>query len=331
MKKIQTSSLLLAIVFAAIGFFMSMALLNLNKYKLVEKISQNYIGKHAITFKFERLSSVERTSLIDTLKTGDILYKKIDPTTKEVLFKGSANSFPLIEGNFFEKTKANEKVGNLAIVGKEIRDKSGKDVTYVNSGVSYEIIGITGIEQPSKLDRMVFLQTNSSQLDCDGVWILDGDNSLTDTFQNIQRFSEQVGGGIKKLDVSQDGLGRFFQNESIFQIIYFIVFVSFITSIAALTVYWGEQRKSVIAIQKLCGFSKSLIFWISLKQYLLISTISYVVGCTVGILVLPQRAHFLTESFSYYASTIFLGILICLIPLIMMMKRATDRAVRGVH
>ncbi|MFD7524023.1 FtsX-like permease family protein [Paenibacillus chitinolyticus] len=329
MPRTNSSSVLLFLVFVCIGFFTSMAVSYLNKYKLVEKISQNYVGDEAIFFRFERLSSVDKTSLQNTLKRGDILYKKIDPAIKEILFKDRISPFPMIEGHSFDGE--NKPGKNIAVVGRDIHKTMGEKEAYMYNGLSYEIIGVTGIDKPSKLDRMVFLQTDNAQADTKGIWILDGNKNLEDTFQNIQRFSEQSGGSVKKVDVPGEGLGRFFQNEPIFKMIDSLVVLSFITCASALTVYWVEQRKQMIAIQKLCGFSTRLIFWDSFKRYLAISVLSYAAGSIMGLFVLPQSSYSPTDLLAQYGSTILIGIAVCLIPLTFMMKRSTDRAVRRVQ
>ncbi|WP_217556307.1 FtsX-like permease family protein [Paenibacillus sp. GbtcB18] len=329
MPRTNSSSVLLFLVFVCIGFFTSMAVSYLNKYKLVEKISQNYVGDEAIFFRFERLSSVDKTSLQNTLKRGDILYKKIDPAIKEILFKDRISPFPMIEGHSFDGE--NKPGKNIAVVGRDIHKTMGEKEAYMYHGISYEIIGVTGIDKPSKLDRMVFLQTDNAQADTKGIWILDGNNNLEDTFQNIQRFSEQSGGSVKKVDVPGEGLGRFFQNEPIFKMIDSLVVLSFITCASALTVYWVEQRKQMIAIQKLCGFSTRFIFWDSFKRYLAISVLSYAAGSIMGLFVLPQSSYSPTDLLAQYGSTILIGIAVCLIPLTFMMKRSTDRAVRRVQ
>ncbi|SEG11051.1 FtsX-like permease family protein [Paenibacillus sp. UNC499MF] len=328
MPKMNSSSILLLLVFVCIGFFTSMAVSYLDKYKLVEKISQNYVGDEAIFFRFERISFADKTSLRNTLKQGDILYKKIDPEIKEILYKGTISPFPMIEGHSFSENKPGK---NIAIVGREIRKKMGEKEPHMYNGLSHEIIGVTGMEKPSKLDRMVFLQTDNAQADTKGIWILDGNKNLEETFQNIQRFSEQNGGSVKKVDVPGEGLRRFFQNEPIFKMIDSLVVLSFITCASALTVYWVEQRKQMIAIQKLCGFSTRLIFWDSFKRYLAVSVLSYTGGSMIGIIVLPQSSYSPANLLAQYGSTLLVGIVVCLIPLTFMMKRSTDRAVRRVQ
>ncbi|MFS0837931.1 FtsX-like permease family protein [Paenibacillus sp. 1P03SA] len=329
MPRMNSSSLLLFLVFVCIGFFTSMAVSYLDKYKLVEKISQNYVGDEAIFFRFERLSSVDKSSLRNMLNQGEILYKKIDPAIREMLFKGAISPFPMIEGHSFDSESKPGK--NIAVVGRDVPKTTGEKERYAHNGLSYEIIGITGMGKPSKLDRMVFLQTDNAQADTKGIWILDGNKNLEETFQNIQLFSEQNGGSVKKVDVPGEGLRRFFQNELIFKMIDSLVILSFITCASALTVYWVEQRKQMIAIQKLCGFSTRLIFWDSFKRYLAVSVLSYTGGSMIGIVVLPQTSYSPANLLAQYGSTLLTGIVVCLIPLTLMMKRSTDQAVRRVQ
>ncbi|MBN3525196.1 ABC transporter permease [Paenibacillus apiarius] len=328
-------SILLIIVFTAVGFCTNWVASTLFEYQLLEKISQGYVSNSAISFSLQNADSAEVKDFVDYLNPGDILYKSISENFKAVFFKETTSRMPLIQGRFF--TKQDFFSGqSLALLGQAKRTQiftKGGVPLYKYEGQTYEVIGIIGMDTLSKLDDMIMVNIDGIQnLDNNGVWSLDGSGKgdINTTFEKLKGYAMKQGWTIKEIDSSIEGTRRFFRNENIYQFIYFAVFFSFITCAAVITAYWVERRKHIIAIQKLCGYSSFLIFWDSFKTYFFISIISYTIGILLGIFALSANLTFISELIPAYVTTILTGMAFCMLPLAYFMSRWTDRAVRSV-
>lgn len=333
-KNIESTFILLIFLFISIGFCSVWVASTIGKYQLLEKISQDYYTNQAHFFTIGNSNNSIIKLFANSMRSGDILYKPINDNIKAIITKGNASSPPITEGRFYEEQDF--FAGKyLALVGQDLMDqleiKNG--IKYFKyEGYLFEVIGILGIDIPSKLDKMVFLNMDAIVpiIGSDGYWVLDGKGNVKETFKEIkQEFTEQ-GYKIKELDRSMEGTRRLFRNENIFNFIHIAIFFCLISCVVSISYYRVERRRSIIAIQKLCGYTHQQIFWDFFKTYFLIMLPSYAVGNLVALITLSIKPLTFSDLISIYIMVTLSCMVVCLIPLIFMILSWTDRILRSV-
>lgn len=219
-----------------------------------------------------------------------ILFKKDLETgldTRGVYYQGKIRKYPLRSGRIFTEK---ESAGNerKAVIGslfqKEVYEQNGKE--YIDIlGEPFEVIGILGSVQTTRLDRMKWipLQTAAELTGTAGNYVVDGEAGAIqhnsdllvhvmekdETMINLQTVaSEKIDWKDWIRSVSVDTVEK----------IYIAIILAFILNMLLSGGYWARSRIQKIQVEKMLGFSGSRILLLVLTEYFIIAAASLAVS-----------------------------------------------------
>lgn len=324
----------LAVVFIAISFCAVGVSFSIQKYQLLEKISQNFYSKNAIFFAVRGADLEHYRLFIEAMREDDVFYKSVQGNVRGIRAGAKPNSFPLIQGRFYT-TDDWQTDTKRALIGQSLIEhtiESEGKTEYRFGDQIFEVIGVLGIDIPSRLDQMILLNLDAilPLTGMDGQWALDGSKLVDETYRRIEVAATLHGFEIQRLDQPLEGTRRFFRNENLYIPLYIGVFFCLVGCAATVTYAWIESRRNLIAIQKLCGYSSSEVFVDSCKPYIAAIAVGYSTGFLLGLFLWSDPYIRLPDMFPSALSISAAAWLACVIPLIVLMGSWTDRMVRRV-
>lgn len=216
------------------------------------------------------------------LNNNFVLYKSLTSggqknDVRGLYYSGDIHIPPMLEGIFLKEGDFDDN-SKYAVIGKSIIEnvveiENKKYFEYY--GEMFEVIGITGVNRPSDLDNMVFLNLNAvaSISDVNGMYLVDGKSKIS--IDKVKTDLKNIDGArVEEIELdlgsTEVGLTLVF--------VYILTIISLISSAILILYYYIEREKKKIAIKKLCGFNnRSLIKETVLKQFILVF-VGFVIG-----------------------------------------------------
>lgn len=296
-KRIPKGNILLLISFAAISvsFLLIVSAAHAGKYTMLSQNSM-YTG-HEVDFTlYESKDDGLWDNVIPKLSEeydDFALYcpiKNEDYILRGIYVKGRVVSPPMIWGQYFdEKTSWADEP--LAVVGKsceeEITEINGKRC-FSYDGTDYEVIGIMGTANESRINEMVFLNFKSV-IEIKGInteYVVDIRNQ-----KELNNIGNKIYGLISgKADcvIYLPGSGvdvekSIFSKGVIMDTLYVMMLISFSLCTVIITEIWLKYRRQLFFALRLCGFPGYVKILEVYKGYGLISFLGYIVG--IGLLM----------------------------------------------
>lgn len=199
-------------------------------------------------------------------------------------------------GRYFTEEELNSPKGaNIAVIGQKayedfaFKKDDGKDYfTYADT--DYEIIGIMGREDgtETRIDEWVFLPLNTiiSKYGYIGTYFIDGPSK-----RDIQTANDLL---VAQLENCAKVESK--DQEYIVVIIgptdaLILLAVMIVLNIIIVCIYYTDKQHYTVAVKKLIGFSKSMVFGDIFINFLLWASIGYGIGIVgvITILVTPLK------------------------------------------
>lgn len=241
-----------------------------------------------------------------------------------ICVKGEVEVPPMLEGKYFEFSSSWTDRPTL-VIGKEYRKdvhrKNGK-MYYSYQGVNYEVIGIMGTEEDSRMNHMMMMDIKSA-LRIEGIngeYVLDTkkESLLPEIGQDVKDSFQYPAEVLILLDEGTEMslVARFLSSSAIMDTMYVMILVSFLLSTILVTFIWLYLRRSLFFAWTLCGFNNGAQRLEIAKRYYLVSGIGFVVGLLVGLglsYVMPDIHIIMRDVLLAFAMTIGLGTVILFI------------------
>ena len=255
--------------------------------------------------------------------TSGILFKKdleIDADTRGVYYKGKISVPPLLSGRFFtpEESWGKEK---KALVGtrfeKDIYKKNGKKYIEI-LGEQFEVIGILGSIQPTRLDSMKWipLETAVELTGIPGRYAVDGISeavikSNTELLWTVMDEDWTMHKTLQELNK--------FGDIDIIEKIYLAIICVFALNMILAGNYWMRRKNQKVQVEKLFGFSSTAVIFSVFSEFLSIAGMSFlIVGAVIACLTLSG----LISAVGIFDYCLFCGVIILAEMLIISIRMA---------
>lgn len=326
MKKLK-SSIYLIITFIAISYFSLSIISDIEEGTIIQNEHNNFISKDAVYFQLEG-ENKNINKLISKIQSDYILLRNSEFEDKcGIIFRGTIKNSPkLLSGRFFKEDDFN--CGKKYIVlGKELKSnietREGKDYYYINNEY-YEVIGIMGdSKKPTSNDYDLFFNLDSLFLDSNillsGNYYLEVNNKSKEVYYYIESLSKEINCNLVLKDIERDKdlLSEIIINKS-FTIGYILKILSiFVINLILIMNYWIDKKKKEIAIKRAMGGNKIKVFFGLIREILVISLSSFVVGYILYILISYIKTGYIHayiySIFIVFGITLILAMLVSLI------------------
>ena len=316
--KINKSTLLLTVNLILVFLSAFLILANLNTRRELEESKRGFYSEKVSYLVCDDSADWETVSGILTGQewTSGILFKKdleIDADTRGVFYKGKISVPTLLSGRFFtpEESWGKEK---KALVGtrfeKDLYKENGKQYIEI-FGEPFEVIGILGSAQPTRLDSMKWipLETAVEMTGISGRYAVDGiseaviknNTKLLWTVMN-EDWTMQKTEVQKTLQESHK-----FGDIDIIEKIYLAIICVFALNMLLAGNYWMRQKNQKVQVERLLGFSSVAVIFSVFSEFLSIAGISIlIVGAVIVCLILSR----LTSAVGLFDYCLFCGVII---------------------
>lgn len=282
--KISRSTLLL--IFNMVLAFTSALLIfvNLQTRKELDDSKRGFYSGNASYLVYENgdWESMQDILMGEEWKDG-ILYKKsmeMEADTRGVFYQGKIKKPTLLSGRFFteEESSGNER---KALIGKRFQkdtfEKNGKEYIEI-LGDSFEVIGILGSVQPTRLDSMKWIPMEAAVelAGAGGSYVSDGiskEKIVHNTKLLWKIMDEDWTMKESEMEATVRKYSKGWQN-SVVEKIYLAIVFSFVLNTILAGVYWVYQKKQKVQVKKILGFSNSRIIQSVLVEYIIITVVS---------------------------------------------------------
>lgn len=213
-----------------------------------------------------------------------IIWQKREDYLIGVLYRGSFDFPPTIEGRFFQPSDFNSNK-NLAVIGKNIIPRMFKEnnTAFIDiRGEPYQVIGIIGHGYPSPLDDCVYFNLDSNV--SSSLFFIDGKNAaaVTGTLNGIKKLVK-----VKQLDDPPNSLGRLFGYSDKNRKIGVISILVCLATIILSAIFFMKAHYNLIIVQHLIGISlMSIAFKIVIKLFAYLLAVIFI-GTSICTVILP--------------------------------------------
>lgn len=245
-----------------------------------------------------------RDILLEDEWDNGILFKnnlEVESDTRGVFYKGDFKKLPLISGRYFteEEIGSDEK---KAMIGqwfvKDAYDEG--DSRYIDIlGEKFEVIGVLGSAQATRLDRMKWIPMAAAAelAGTEGGYIVDGkteaavDNNA-DLLKKVMepdwtKKAEGVSYAYTEDGERAEDSGYAERNRNVVEKIYMAIIFSFVLNMVLAGTYWARHMVQRIQVEKMLGFSSPKILLSVLTEYLKIALAALAAaGALIGALIL---------------------------------------------
>lgn len=300
--KVSRSTLLLIFNMVLVLTSALLILVNLQSRKELENSKRGFYSENASYLVYE---NGDWESMLDILTgekwTDGILYKKsleMESDTRGVFYQGKIKKPALLSGRFFteEESSGNER---KALIGKRFQkdtfEKNGKEYIEI-LGETFEVIGILGSEQPTRLDSMKWIpmKTAVELTGAEGSYVSDGiskEKIVHNTKLLWKIMDEDWTMKESEMEATVRKYSKGWQN-SVVEKIYLAIVFSFILNTILAGGYWICQKKQKVQVEKILGFSNSRIIQSILVEYMIIAAVSGMI--TLCLFVVIRAANAIT-------------------------------------
>lgn len=292
--KISKSAILLFFNLALVLISAMLVLVNMEVRAELEESKRGFYSKEAVQLINVKSGWEEiRGVLMEPEWNNGIIYKKdmdVESDTRGVFYKGDFRKLSLVSGRYFseEELVHNEK---KALIGqgfeKDIWEKNGK--RYIDIlGEKFEVIGVFGSAQPTRLDRMKWIPLGIAVdlTGTEGEYIVDG-NSRNEIESNKELLKTVMETDGTREATVLDSEGNPFtssfleRNSNVVEKIYFSIIFSFVLNMLLSGTYWAKHMIQRIQVEKMLGFSAGKILLSVLGEYIRVVAVALLVAGVV--------------------------------------------------
>ncbi len=194
---------------------------------------------------------------------------------KGMFLKGEVEAPPMIWGSYFDsQTSWAERP--TAVIGKNCRDdavwREGK-LYYACQGVEYEVIGIMGAREESRLDQMVAVDFRSAvrTMGVNASYVLDAEkeSDIIAIGKEIERLlapSAELGMFLGEREKGSL-LDSIFSGGMIMNAVYAMALASFFLSAILVSLIWLRFRRPLFFAWELCGYGRGMEWAETAKRF----------------------------------------------------------------
>lgn len=216
-----------------------------------------------------------------------------------ICVQGEVETPTMLEGKYFDLSTSWTDHPTL-VVGKQYQEdvvrRAGK-MYYKYGDVEYEVIGIMGEEEESRINQMILMDFRSA-LWITGInaeYILDTQKeaALTELGQDMYDLFHSPAEVLIILegDVKLSVIARLLSGGAVMSTLYIMTLISFSLSTVLVTFIWLRFRRQLFFAYALCGYGRRLErLEISKKFYLVSGT-----GFVAGLLLMIFISRFMTD------------------------------------
>lgn len=239
---------------------------------------------------------------------------------KEVFFKGKTNFAPqIVSGTNFSNDDFDDGT-NAAIVAETYVDKcvdrNGQKYLFHNN-IEYEVVGI--YRNPKRTinpyaEYYVNLNSKDSNQSLNGTYFIDGaTKSKDDIILAVKGLDQDINVSLEYYEPSfSASVKALFNNLGIVVTILVLCVVLVLLNIFSCTANWIEGRNNEVAIRKLVGAKDWKVFFMVVKDFILLLTGGFIIGVLISVILLKLQIFvFIPDRINFNA--VILSYLICLI------------------
>ncbi|GKX68920.1 ABC transporter permease [Inconstantimicrobium mannanitabidum] len=320
MKRLIKKSVFLIIVFVSISFFTSYETYMI-EYGVKQQVAKNILlSKSSKEFFIDyKEDEVKKDNSLLSLQGDYVLLKKDigDFSGKGIYFKGALKNKPkLLSGRFFNESDFNAGK-KVAVVQKQFADrlieKDGKKYYYTNN-INYEVIGIIDDDKKEISDDTSAYINLDSLLQKDsfylkGDYYIDAKENTDKLFTSLKQLYSSKNVDVQEKQPLQTPLSKLLSDQSFRTDTLIKIMIIFILNTVCVTEYWIKSRKNEIGIRRAVGSTKLKISLSIIKELILVSIGSFILGYLIYIIVTYIKEGYI----HYYATSVMLSFAISMI------------------
>lgn len=259
-----------------------------------EKISRGFYTENAQTVTISEV--INEKDFKDWFKSKEyeecIVYKtdflkNID--CRGIAFEKSLEGFPLQSGRTFtaEESRSGAKIVMLGgSLLKEAVKRDGKQYFNIENQ-EYEVVGVIGRRNVSRLDHMVFMPIGTAMdlKGMEGKYVLDGNNVERAADSIFEKWSKSAtlnfSGTAFHQSITIQGETEENSVEKIQTAIYLAVLFSFLLTVASCMLYWIKYRRQRIEAMQILGCSRWSVLKAVSLSYFSIFMAAFIAGIVV--------------------------------------------------
>lgn len=316
--KVNKSTLLLAFNLILVFLSAFIILANRNTRQELEESKRGFYSKGASYLFCDDSADWEtvRGILSGQEWISGILFKKdleIGADTRGVFYKGKISVPPLLSGRFFTPKESWGKE-KKALVGtrfeKDIYNKNGKQYIEI-FGEPFEVIGILGSSQPTRLDSMKWipLETAVELTGVPGRYAVDGiSEAVIKNNTELLWTVMDEDWTMQKTEAQKtfQELNKF-GDINIIEKIYLAIICVFALNMILAGNYWMRQKNQKVQVERLLGFSSAAVIFSIFTEFLSIAGISILI---VGAVIVCLTLFGLISAVGIFDYCLFCGVII---------------------
>lgn len=291
--KMKKSALLLAFNLILVFLSTFFVLANIHTRRELEESKRGFYSEGASYLVCEESAGWEsvRGILSGPEWMPGVLFKKdleMDADTRGVFYRGKIDVPPILSGRFFtqEESRGSER---KALIGtrfeKDLYKEDGKEYIEI-LGEPFEVIGILGSSQPTRLDSMKWipLETAVELTGISGRYAVDGisgtavrnNTELLWTLMD-EDWTMQKTGGQSSLQGSHK-----WGSLDVIEKIYLAIICVFVLNMILAGNYWMRRKNQKVQVEKLLGLSAAAVMLSICSEFLAVAGISFLIAGTAA-------------------------------------------------
>lgn len=336
-KKVPKGTILLFLSFTAVSLCL-LLIVSATRAERTNNLSQNmmYSGHERNFYVVDAEQDSQWEDVMPALvsQCDDFaIYVPIDDpeiVMRGICVTGRTQAPPMEEGSYFDFSSSWSDTP-AAVIGKQFRqdvqERDGKKY-YTYQGTDFEVIGIMGTKEESRLNRMVMLDFKSAirMMGINTSYVLDAgkESALVDAGKMIDSLFRRPASVMIFLEEGEDGslMEQLLSRDAIMDTMYATILVSFSLSTILVTFIWLRFRRQLFFAWRLCGYEgRSQRLEISKRYYLAAGA-----GFAAGLILMALLSLAITD-IQVKAADVFqaFGITIGLGTVILFLCYALDR------
>ena len=205
-----------------------------------------------------------------------------------ICVKGRVQDPPMIEGRFFNFDTSWSDTPRI-VLGKDCREgivERDSKKYYSYGGTDFEVLGVMGTEEESRLNHMALLDFRSAvrMMGINTDYMLDAkkEPALVDVAQdmhNLFRRYRPADVGIHDAEAERISfIARLLSSDAVMDTMYVMILVSFSLSTILVTFIWLRFRRPLFFAWQLCGYGERMKGLETAKRYYLAAGIGFAAG-----------------------------------------------------
>lgn len=267
----------------------------IDRNQYINSVSRGYFNDNAVNFIIE-------DNYIQARKVMDVLYHSRfnnfalvsnnyhGDNLTYIYIKGEYESFPIVEGRYFNEEDFFNN-NNYIVIGQNLKNKvvqrNNKEIYSIN-GIDFEVIGILGFDQETKLDDAIIVNMDSQLAISNNYnFIIDSRmNDIKNDNMGIFNFLlNQRVFNAKTLDVDPISTNRLLGYNRNTLFIHILIYICFLIAMLNILNFWiiGKQKK--IAVMKLVGIRENKLKFSLFKSFCIHAFIGIIIGVLLSVII----------------------------------------------